>query len=145
MSTKTAGNHFQAQTKNQITLHSRTNAKTLLIPKSFDKMSRQEPRTGMLKRSQSSKTFWFPALRFLFSECRPKTLASASLPLNLPLPETTRYKTIQNKHPYLPYFTPFHHPSLKPSRWIHFDLAGRRVLLISYQKKPDLKSRAFGC
>jgi hypothetical protein len=91
VSTKTAGNHDQARTTNKITFHSPTDPKVFLIPKSFPKMSGQKPRSGMVKPSKSSEIFWFRALRFEFSECRRKTLASASLPLDLPLPETNRF------------------------------------------------------
>jgi hypothetical protein len=70
LSIKTAGNHDQALTTNKITVHSRTDTKAFLIPKSFPKMFGQEPRAGIVKPSKSSEIFLFRALGFEFSECR---------------------------------------------------------------------------
>jgi len=91
--TKTVGNHDQARTTNKIAVHSRTDANAFPFPKSFPKMSGQEPRSGMVKQSKSSEILLFRALRFEFSECRRKTLSSSFLPLNFPLPQTKRFTT----------------------------------------------------
>jgi hypothetical protein len=95
VSTKTAGNPDQAPTTKKISVPSPTVAKAFLISKSFPEISGQEPRPGIVKPSKSNEIFLLQALRFEFSdECRRKTLASASLPLNVPVPETKRFTII---------------------------------------------------